>query len=54
MKPLSSQLNMKINDFYLPLLPVIGTGRLYITSKGHACHAYFREVSGHGIRFTLT
>ncbi|EFU7515411.1 hypothetical protein HSY63_005312, partial [Escherichia coli] len=33
MKPLSSQLNMKINDFYLPLLPVIGTGRLYITSK---------------------
>ncbi|HAM8669426.1 TPA: sepQ, partial [Escherichia coli] len=22
MKPLSSQLNMKINDFYLPLLPV--------------------------------
>ncbi|HBA2392399.1 TPA: sepQ, partial [Escherichia coli] len=27
MKPLSSQLNMKINDFYLPLLPVIGTGR---------------------------
>ncbi|EOS5693432.1 type III secretion system protein SepQ, partial [Escherichia coli] len=28
MKPLSSQLNMKINDFYLPLLPVIGTGRL--------------------------
>lgn len=54
MKPLSSQLNMKINDFYLPLLPVIGTGRLYITSEGHACHAYFREVSGHGIRFTLT
>ncbi|CBG89722.1 type III secretion system protein SepQ [Citrobacter rodentium] len=53
MKPLNSQSNMKINDFYLPLLPVIGIGRLYITSEGHACHAYFREVSGNGFRFTL-
>ncbi|EIG1694996.1 TPA: type III secretion system protein SepQ [Escherichia coli] len=54
MNLLNSQLNMKINDFYLPLLSVIGTGRLYITPEGHACHAYFREVSGNGIRFTLT
>ncbi|EHP0443628.1 type III secretion system protein SepQ, partial [Escherichia coli] len=52
MNLLNSQLNMKINDFYLPLLSVIGTGRLYITPEGHACHAYFREVSGNGIRFT--
>ncbi|EET8204010.1 sepQ, partial [Escherichia coli] len=28
MNLLNSQLNMKINDFYLPLLSVIGTGRL--------------------------
>lgn len=54
MKPLSSQLNMKINDFYLPLLPVIEPVASILRPKVMLANAYFREVSGHGIRFTLT